>query len=400
MIKSQFIISFFIILLGLAPVKAGKNKVTYKKPVPLPALAFKKPTVWSDCGDLAEDGRSIVKAAITISLIPNKLIPESDEALVDAKCSWGLSNNSYSFYKFEHKKGNSICTVYAVASLLTHRMRQQGNMKYSAEHTKTANEEMGLCTPIAQEEESLQVEDTFALKKPQDEVHPVNLPEIKVEVPKSNFFHEYQAKLEQTNAEVESFPENGNFDEDLEPEFEPSKFVRQNAFIWKSKTPAYEPTLEDFDEDLELELPRLELEPPKLRRQNARFWKLKTPAYEPTSEDFDQLFNKQEEHDALHTHLMGGWQNCTKENLSHVPRYLSVLNARNVILGIHTYTENVVHCEQQIVNGTNFNVKVGFNQSVCQIAFHVSLDNEVTALTTATPFEGVPPCTQMLKPLL
>ena len=388
MIKSQFIISFFIILLGLAPVKAGKNKVTYKKPVPLPALAYKKPTVWSDCGNLAEDGRSIVKAAITIRLIPNNLIPESDEALVNAKCTWGLSNN-YSFYKFEHKKGNSICTVYAVASLLTLRMRQQGDMKYSAEHTKTANEEMDLCTPIAQEEESHQVEDTSALKKPQDEVHPVNLPEIKVEVPKSNFFHEHQAKLEQTNAEVESFPENGNFDEDLEL----PKLVRQNAQIFDSKPAAQEHTLEDFDEDLDLE-------PPKLVRQNARIWKSKTPAYEPTSEDFDQLFNKQEEHDALHTHLMGGWQNCTKENLSHVPRYLSVLTARNVILGIHTYTENVVHCEQQIVNGTNFNVKVGFNQSVCQIAFHVSLDNEVTALTTATPFEGVPPCTQMLKPLL
>lgn len=369
--KSQLIITLSIILLGLSPVNAGKNnktnnKFTVKKPiqpdmkpVQTAALAYVEPTGWVDCEDLVDDGHIVLNAAVAEKIIPTELIPESAEALEKATCSWTTANG-YSFYKFEHKKGDSVCTVYAVASLYTFRLRQVGDLKYSKEHTTTANKKMGECKSVVEdksiqtdeivEEEAaapIMVEETVGQKEFHDEVHPNKIPEVNTVAPKSKFFYEHQAKVEQKSAEVESLSE-----------IELPKFVRQNAII-----PKY-----------------------------------KTPSYEPTAEDFSQLYNEQEEHDALHTHLMGGWQECSEKNLRHVPRFFNVLSARGLIYGIHIYTENVIHCEQQVVNGLNFNVKVGFNDSVCQVALHVSLNNEVSSLNTATQFEDPPLCTQVFKP--
>jgi hypothetical protein len=361
MIKSQLIITLSIILLGMSPVSAGKSTLKTKK-TPSYGLSYVKPNHWSDCDGLEEAGYRILNAAIADRAIPTDLVPENDEALKNANCFWSSENN-YSWFKFEHQKDNSICTVYVVSGLFTLRLRGEGETKFTKDYTQTANNEMGKCTSIvhdstikteevAEEVNESEVANHVAAQNQfADEVHPNKIALNKQTPSKSLFFAEHQANLAQ-------------IDEDFDIENLPKLTLkRQNAFIGKERAP-------------------------------------KTPAYEPTSEDFEQLFNEKEEHEALHSNLMGGWQDCTKENREHVPRYFNVLAARGLIHSVHVYTENIKECEQQLVNGWNFNVKIAFNGKLCQVAFHSSFNNEVSALTTAHVYADVPQCTQTLKPLL
>jgi hypothetical protein len=362
--KSQLIVTLSIILLSMSSVSAGKSSVKPKQ-TPSHGLSYVKPNQWSDCDGLEETGYRVLNAAIANRAIPADIVPENDEALKNAKCFWTTENN-YSWFKFEHKKGNSICTVYVVSGLYTLRLREDGETKFTRDHTQTANKEMGNCTPITHDipvetEEVSQSEVVNHIptqKEFADEIHPSKIALNNQTPPKSRFFAEHQAKL------AEIAEESNDHLEDFDIENLPKLTLkRQKAYIAKERAP-------------------------------------KTPAYEPTSEDFEQLFNEKEENEALHDNLMGGWRNCTEQNRRHVARYFNVLALRGLIQSVKVYTENIKKCEQQLVNGWNFKVKIAFNGRVCHIAFHNSFKDEVSALTTAHDSADGLQCTQALKPLL
>lgn len=315
MINSQLVITLSIILMASAPVSAGRSTYTYKA-IPSQALAYVKPTFWSDCGDIAETGREVFGFAQAKGVISSDIAPKTEADLEKATCSWAVQNN-YAWFKFEHEKDGSICSVYVIAGLMTLNRNDPKLSKFVESHTKTANNEMGKCTPIPPSYDT----------------------------------------ATQTDEVVEKVDET---------------------------------KVEDIDlEDIPL---------PKLVRRNATYPKTKTPSYEITGEDMSSLFNEQEEHDALHTNLMGGWQGCSKANHRHVPRFFNVLTNRGLISGVHVYTENVVHCEQQLVNGLNFDVKVAFNGNACWLAFHASFNDEVSQLTTAPRTDDIPLCIEVFKP--
>lgn len=105
---------------------------------------------------------------------------------------------------------------------------------------------------------------------------------------------------------------------------------------------------------------------------------------------------KHDEHDPMiNKRLMGGWVHCEPKDSLEVPKVFAMLIAQNKLAAITVYTQNVVRCEKQLVNGMNYNLVMSFNGKECQIQYNEAFTGPITLMNSSNPYHDVKLCTEV-----
>lgn len=108
---------------------------------------------------------------------------------------------------------------------------------------------------------------------------------------------------------------------------------------------------------------------------------------------------KHTEHDdMINRKMMGGWVLCDEKDKEEVPKVFSMLVAQNLVSDIIVYTQNVIRCERQLVNGLNYNLVMSFSGKECQIAYHKEFKGQISLMKSSLPYHNVEECTEVYRP--
>ena len=362
MTKSLSIIVLSIILIAATQAK-GKNLSAQVAAL----LAYTEPAeyAYSECDDdLVGVSHKALELAMALPDFPKDLKPSSDE-LASAKCQWAWPRQSKTWFKFTFSREDKVCTVYAVATYYSMNLRSGPKLTLTSDFTLRANKELGKCEPV--QKEVVELDLGVEIQEPVEEQ--VNL----VADEKDLVSEDFVSTLERQESEDLDLPISLN-----------------------NETPKIELPELDFDEDELFNLPL-----PVLRRRNAHIWKPKNNVgeFQDHSESFESLFDQKTEEDALFAHPLGGWNVCNPEEHEYIDRVFRVLAGNGHIHNVEVFSQNVIHCEKQIVNGINYNMIVGLNAKKCQVAFHSSTQREISLLTSAYKFPEVLDCIELLSAL-
>lgn len=351
-------------ILFLRDVEAGKNRDQRKAKNAhqqfLHATRYDKPGSFNQCGVFTDIAKKALVEANKVAEFG--LSDQEIEALSQEQCKWGLSN--YDWYVFEFERGDQVCKHYVVASVTNFLLQKIKNKYYLIkDQTKQANQEDGGCKPKPQTKQEDVTPQHSTSQKIQ---HDINEEDSQTFTVRPNTYGPAGFKLPMKPQKAAQEARKRNNLKDIVEEDEPVHI---------------EPLFSEFDEEDE-------------------------PVHiEPLFSEFDEenTYNPAKKAISVQTEsqtsepLVGGWSQCNDEDKHLVPRVFAMLIAQGKIHGVTAYSQNVVECEHQLVNGMNYRAVVAFNHSKCQIAFHKEFSGELSLLSTAPVFQGVQNCVDMLK---
>lgn len=95
--------------------------------------------------------------------------------------------------------------------------------------------------------------------------------------------------------------------------------------------------------------------------------------------------------------LLGGWRDCNDSEKRKVPSVFAMLIAQDKFKSLPVYTENVVQCSAQLVNGMNYNVVVSFDEKVCRLSFHEEISGPISLIENHSNLQDIKECSQVLS---
>jgi hypothetical protein len=335
-------------------------------------------------------GLRALRAALGMKEFPEVLKPNTEE-LESASCWMATTNSSQTYFRFGFLHDESACDVYVVAVFNKMQLRKAGRKLFvDTELTIDANLNMGKCINI---QEQYELNDSLL---DSDNVHVESNFETKSEdlsnIHSINHFNEdfkEEHQLQKDNIESESQISQEDLD-DLEFYDLPKLTRKYGESEEEIKDNESKPIDEEKKENEYFSSDLKNLESSDIQNMTND---LHPTVDVETSENKDSHYLPESQNNSHR--IPGGWQSCKAEEVrDFVTRRFTSLGYEQKIRYVPYYTsENLMECQEQIVNGRNYNLKLSINRKLCQMAFHVTNeDSEIMDFENAPHYENVPQC--------